>query len=64
MTADSDMKGQMAAKKPYEIVVFMTRSEPKCDFCGEDPTKWRQLIRLSVAHRGKRNHRHEEPVIE
>jgi hypothetical protein len=32
----SDMKRQMAAKKPYEIVVFMTRSEPKCDFCGED----------------------------
>jgi hypothetical protein len=30
------MKRQMAAKGPYEIVVFMTRSEPKCDFCGED----------------------------
>ena len=26
----------MAAKGPYEIVVFMTRSEPKCDYCGED----------------------------
>jgi hypothetical protein len=30
------MKRQMAKKGPYEIVVFMTRSEPKCDFCGED----------------------------
>ena len=36
MTADSDMKRQMVAKGPYEIVVFMARSEPKCDFCGED----------------------------
>lgn len=36
MTPDSDMKPQMPAKRPYEIVVFMTRSEPKCDFCGED----------------------------
>jgi hypothetical protein len=26
----------MAAKGPYEIVVFMTRGEPKCDFCGDD----------------------------
>ena len=26
----------MPAKKPYEIVVFMTRSDPTCDFCGED----------------------------
>ena len=23
-------------KKTYEIVVFMTRGEPQCDFCGED----------------------------
>jgi len=36
MTPYSDMKRQMAAKGPYEIVVFMTRSEPKCDDCGED----------------------------
>ncbi len=26
----------MAAEKPTEIVVFMTRSDPSCDFCGED----------------------------
>ena len=26
----------MAAEKPSEIVVFMTRSDPRCDFCGED----------------------------
>ena len=26
----------MPARGPYEIVVFMTRSDPKCDFCGEE----------------------------
>jgi len=26
----------MAAEKPSEIVVFITRSDPRCDFCGED----------------------------
>lgn len=26
----------MAAEKPSEIVVLMTRSDPCCDFCGED----------------------------
>jgi len=26
----------MVGKKPSEIVVFMTRSKPKCDFCGEE----------------------------
>lgn len=26
----------MAAEKPSEIVVFMTLSDPCCDFCGED----------------------------
>jgi len=36
MTPESDMNHQMTAKGPYEIVVFMTRSEPECDFCGED----------------------------
>jgi len=26
----------MAGNKPYEIVVFMTRSKPQCDCCGEE----------------------------
>ena len=26
----------MVGKNPSEIVVFMTRSSPKCDFCGEE----------------------------
>jgi hypothetical protein len=26
----------MPPKGPYEIVVFMTRSAPKCDFCGDE----------------------------
>jgi len=29
------MKQGMADKKRHEIVVFMTRSDPQCDFCGE-----------------------------
>jgi len=28
--------GKMDGNKPDEIVVFMTRSEPTCDFCGEE----------------------------
>ena len=30
------MKRGMAGSKPHEIVVFMTRSDPRCDFCNED----------------------------
>jgi hypothetical protein len=30
------MKREMAGNKPSEIVVFMTRSDPRCDFCGEE----------------------------
>ena len=32
----SDMNREMAGNKPSEIVVFMVRSDPRCDFCGEE----------------------------